>query len=890
MNQNFSHDQTSFSRQAHLTDYLNIIRKRKWVVITFLLVVVFIVSIKTSRTTPVYKATSQVIIETESSFMEDMANVTNYNIQAKAYYETQYKLLMSRSLASKVIEDLRLGEYLANRDTEKPDYLTLVLNKVKTKLSTNINKVRSFIGSFTSSSGHDASEIQSNEYIEQGEGEGNEYVPKKRDWLVDWYLSNLEIVPMRQTSLVYISFSNQSPEIVARVANAHARAFIERNNQIQHLASQQAIDWLKEQLRGQKIKVGTSQQTLNKYKYEQLMTFSINNENFFSLPEIKQNPVIQELRGRLAKLKTQKIEMTTKYGYKHPKIIETSSSIMKTEQEIVNEVHRIRMSIKAEMDLAAIIEKPIHQTQDMQQVGVPIGEKASHYDMLKLEAEGDQEIYDILLKQAKEINLTGNMERRNIRIVDEAEVPHSPFKPKIFFNILLSVVMGLTFGVGFAFFFEYMSKTMTTPEDIVQHMGMTILGILPYDRSLKRKRNGMLALPLNGSNHKQKKRIGYYGQYDISGSLVTSLPLKQARMFGQIFMVESSRASEGKTTVLVKSAINLARGGSRVLMVDVDLQRPYLHRMFGFNDEENSGLINAMTGILSQDIRQGTLDKCSVDDLFSLIGVKKQSGQLIITNDTQSMTAVFENGLLSHLQSQDIPLDNRLGTMLLRGGFITENQLKDALERVKRTGQPLGYILINAGYVNQDKLRGPLKLQMEEHLHKLFSWKQGTFVFEPGRIEPYEDKRIYFQEDYVPIIKRLGRMGGSRLLESEVLSYTKSLDEPNLSLLTCGIGHLRPDSTIFIALLAKFFDLLKQRFDVILVDAPPVIETMGNVRHLISLVDNVIYVVQSGRLSIKDIKEATNYLKEEKSKIVGVILNQVKIGRGSYNDYGYYAN
>ncbi len=597
MNQNFSHDQTSFPRQMHLTDYLNIIRKRKWVVISFFLVVVFVVSVKTFRTTPVYKATSQVIIETESSFMGDMANVTNYNIGEKAYYETQYKLLKSRSLASRVIEDMGLREYLAT-NTEEPDYLTLIMNKVKNKIGTTINKVGNYIGSFLSPSGHDASETQSNEIIEQGEGEGIEYVPMKRDWLVDWYLSNLEIVPMRETSLVYISFSNQSPEIVARVANAHAHAFIERNNEVQYLASEQAIDWLKEQLRGQKTKVGTSQQTLNEYKYEQLMTFSISNENFFSLPEIKQNPVIQELRGQLAKLKTQKIEMATKYGYKHPKIIEISSSIMKTEQEIIDEVQRIRMSIKVEIDRASIIEKSIQQTQDMQQVGVPLGEKANHYDMLKLEAESDQEIYDIILKQAKEINLTGDIERRNIRIVDEAEVPHFPFKPRVSLNILLSVVMGLTFGAGFAFFFEYMSKTMTTPEDIVQHMGMTVLGLLPYDRSLKR--NDMLALPSNESNHKRKKRIGDYGQYDISRGLVTSLPLMKASMSGQLFMVESSRAGEGKTTVLAKSAISLARGGLRVLMVDADLQRPALHRLFGLNNGSEGGLINAMTGILSQ--------------------------------------------------------------------------------------------------------------------------------------------------------------------------------------------------------------------------------------------------------------------------------------------------
>jgi hypothetical protein len=289
-----------------------------------------------------------------------------------------------------------------------------------------------------------------------------------------------------------------------------------------------------------------------------------------------------------------------------------------------------------------------------------------------------------------------------------------------------------------------------------------------------------------------------------------------------------------------------------------------------------------MSDVLSWKIRKGSLDKCSVDDLFSLIALKKQSGRLIIKNETKSITAVFDKGCLLYLQNQDIPSANRLGTMLLRGGFITESQLKDALDRNQRTGQPLGYILVNAGYINQGQLQGPLKLQMEEHLHKLFSWKQGTFAFEPGSVETYEDKRIYFQEDYTPIINHLGRMAGSRLLESEILSYVKPVDEPNLSLLPAGTGSTKPDSLLYFTLLAKFLDILKQRFNVVLVDAPPILETMSSVKPLFSLVDGVIFVVKSGHASVKVINEATNCIKEAQTKIIGAVLNQVKAGHGYY--------
>jgi Mrp family chromosome partitioning ATPase len=576
--------------------------------------------------------------------------------------------------------------------------------------------------------------------------------------------------------------------------------------------------------------------------------------------------------------------MSTKYGPRYPKIVEINSSIEKFEGEIFAEIQHIMARTKEELDRTAALEKHIQQIEGTQQAAaVPLNGDTASYNILQFEAESDQEIYDILLKQAKEIDLTGNMEKHNIRIVDEARIPRRPVKPNVLLNFLLSVVMGLAFGIGFAFFIDYMDKTIKTPENIMQDLGMSVIGLLPYDKSLKGNKP---LLSLNESPDKKKKLLKGYPQYNISSSNIAGLPMIRSEMFGQTLLIESSTAGEGKTTVLAKSAITLARGGLRVVMIDADLHKPSLHLKFGLNNgAAKSGLLNAMTRILSKKIRKGTLEEYSVDDLFFLIALKRQSGRLIITNDTQTMTATFENGRLFHIQqSQDVSFENRLGTMLLRGGFITESQLKDALERNQRTGQPLGYILINAGYINQDRLQGPLKLQMEENLQKLFSWKQGTFVFESGKVETNIDKKIYFQEDYTSTINRLGRIAGSRFLESEILSQVKSLNGSNLSLLPAGIGHTRPEGPLNYALFARFLDILKQHFDVVLIDAPPLLETMGETRPLLPLVDGVVLVIKSGHVSVKLVKEATTYLKEAKTKIIGTILNQAKIDN-SY--YGY---
>jgi succinoglycan biosynthesis transport protein ExoP len=858
---NIPKKQVSPSEQIHLSDYLAVIRKRKWMVIIFSLVLIGIVTIVSLISTPIYQATAQIIIECQPYPVTSVEEEIKRDTKEQDFYQTQYNLLQSRSLALKVIDDLKLWK-----------------------------------------------DFQSGPLTAQGN-------PASQDktGIIDWYLSNLKIEPVRGSRLINISFLSPSAETAARVANAHAHAFIERDAEVKL----SGLNWLKSQIGEQKEKVETSQQALHEYKrthgitsfedrqniisqklmdlnanltkvkserlakesaYNQLKTFTIENENIFSLPEVAQDSIILNLRNQLIQLKARRLEMATNYGPRHPKMIDLNSQIKQIEQELTEEVHRLSRSIKAELDRALAYEKSSQQALNAQKgEALSLNGKAINYDVLQQEAQSNQKIYDNLLKQAEELGLISTAGHSNIRLTDEAEVPPVPARPKTFLNILLSIVVSMFMGPFLAFFFEYMDKTIKTPEDVQRRLGVSTLGTIPYDRSLKEI--GKHALPWNGSSNKKKKY--HYVYDDVPGRFVTSLQLNHQRMPGQVLMVESATSGEGKTTILTKSAVSLARSGLRVVMVDADLERPALHQVFGLKNDGEGGLITAMERVLFQEISMRDLNTYSVDDLFFLISLKKLSGQLHITNETQDMNAVFENGRLLHIRSKNNPLANRLGTMLLRGGFITEGQLQEALERNDRTGQPLGYILINAGYITQDKLRGPLKLQMEEYLQKLFSWKSGSSVFEPGSIKTYEDKSIYFEEDYIPIIRRLGHMAGSCFIEREVLSFVKPLGEPNLSLLPAGTASSKPAGLVYLTILEKFLDILKKRFDIVLVDAPPVLNVAGAVA-LSSLSDGVVFVVKAGHLSVKAINEALTSLKEANINILGAILNQVKLRDNLY--------
>lgn len=874
--------------QIHLSDYIAILKKRKRIIIIFALVLVSMVTVISLISTPLYEATVTMIIERQPYPVNNAEATANMDIREQEFFQSQYDLLQSRSLALKVIEDFELW---------KDFHPSLVLKVTKAFQSLMPSKFNRAGVEKTTRSEAAYPSVQGKAWP----------VDIEKSDVIDWYLDNLKVKPVKGSRLIDVSFMLPSAEKAARVANAHAHAFIERSTQTR-LSSARGLTWLVTQIQEQKKKMEDSQRALQAYKkasstvsfedrlnivsqqlldlsvsltkaqsertakqtvYEQLKSFSVGNENIFSLPEVAQDSIILNLRNQLIQLKAKRLELASNYGPKHPKIIDLDSRITQTEQEIAGEVKRLSRAIKADLDRAIANEKAIKRNLDAQKnAAQSVNEKSSEYEVLKQESQSNQQIYDTLIKQAKEIGLASALDNINISIIDEAEVPLDPAKPNILLNILLSIVLSIFMGPFVAFFFEYMDRTVKTPGDVFRRTGMTVLGAVPFYRSAREKKDSLLMW--DNSYMPKKKRPYELGEMAIH--FIPSLPLLHQEAQGRALFIQSAVSGEGKTTVLANCAIGLARSGLRVLMIDADTINPSLHTYFGIGDE--SGLVQSMERILSQKIQDGSLNRLSVDDLFFLIGLKKLSGNLTITNVPQAVVAVFEEGRLLHLQSQDGPLTNRLGTMLVRGGLLSESQLEEAIEVNVRTGKPLGYVLINAGFLTQEKLQGPLKLQIEEHLQKVFSWKQGTFAFEPMDQKICGDEKIYFGEDYSPIIRRLGRFAGNPFIEGEIFSKILTLKEQNLSLLPSGGVVINLNGPAYLTLFEKFLEILKRRCDIIFIDNPPLLDLPASAV-LSSVGDGVIFVVKAGNLPDKKINDAVSCLHEAKSTVTGMVLNQV---------------
>lgn len=885
-------EQQILQQKIHLKDHLSILAKRKWTVIIVCLLILGAAAAVSFLLTPIYKATTLIILETRPMQFLDATKAMSEQLSESEYYKTQYNLLRSRNLAYKVISDLKLHAHFAastGRGHRAPASMpTAVASK-------NVSK-----------------------QVAQLNGAAVAAAPANNPAMANWYLRKLEITPIPGSRLVQISVLDSSPALAAQVANAHARAFIATSIHTQHAAAQQSLDWLRKQLSEQKDKVEASQQSIYEYKkvqdnvsleerqniisqklmqlssehttvkaallakeavYNQLQTFSIDQERLFTLPEIAKDPIIQSLRQQLMQLKVKQLEMATNYQSNHPFMRKLASSMTQVQQEIAREVQRLAQTIKAALDRAHALENAIQQVLDTQkQAALALNKQAINYDVLGREAESNQHFYDILLKQAKEISLTSAMESSNVRIVDQAEVPRTPVRPRIVVNMALAMVLGPFFGAGFAFFFNYLDNTVKSPDDVARMLGVRVLGLFPVTPSMKEHTMPRLLSETSRGSHEAMSQAD--PSSELSGRLYSSLQQSWQAQDGQVLVVSSAGKGEGKTTILGNYAVKLARAGFSVAMVDCDVKHPSLSTRFGM--QNGAGLTESIARILSMELRAGSLSEFSLGDLFFLASVRRLNGHLTISNHAQSMFATFAKGRLLHLQDDNTPEANRLGQMLMRSGFLTAGQLEDALDRNQRTGLPLGYILLNSGYITGEQLQGRLRLQMEEHLHKVFSWKTGTFSFEPANVEVFDNVRVNFGEDYSDIIHQLDRQTGSRFADRETGALLRAVEgEPNLFLINAGAGAAPLSSPFSLAIMEKFVTALKERFDVVLIDTPPLL-VAPEAESLSTLADGVLLVIKAGHLPMKQLQEAQSYLEEAKATILGVVLNQVKVDKSYY--------
>ncbi len=134
----------------------------------------------------------------------------------------------------------------------------------------------------------------------------------------------------------------------------------------------------------------------------------------------------------------------------------------------------------------------------------------------------------------------------------------------------------------------------------------------------------------------------------------------------------------------------------------------------------------------------GTLKDFALPDIFQLIGMQRKTGLLTLESERETVSVVFEQGMVVHADSTVRRLDDLLGNVLVRQGKMRKETLEEALAKQKVSMQRLGFILTNQGYIERDDLTSALSEQVQQIVFRVFRWKAGNYHFDPSAEADYD--------------------------------------------------------------------------------------------------------------------------------------------------------
>src|SRR5580700_3639930 len=563
-------------REPHLYDYLLILRKHQWLILSFLLTVVTIVSIATFRMRPVYVARATIEIDRENNNILPFQGADSYDsmMDLDNYIETQSKVLTSETLALQTIRNSGLAT--------NPEF---------------------------SAGGVPSEAIATGSLANQ-----------KRPPEVAAFLGSLSVKRLPNSRLMEVNFESTDPVLAARILNSHLENFKAQNIQSRYEATLEATRFLTSQLNELKLTVKQSEDARINYE-RQNQIWSVDDKSNITtqrladldrqltdaqgqtlkkqalyeyakagdidaVPEIRADPLLQDLQRKRADLSVLFMEAVNQYGPNFPKVQRLQAQMKELDDQIARESKGIILQLESDYREAKQREELIRQALEVQKAETNnMAEKMVQYNILKRESEADKSLYEGLLTKLKEAGISEGLKSSNLRVVDPAMIPSYPARPAKAHNIALAFLVGLVGGIGLALLREYLDNTVKTPDDIETVSRLPSLAVVPAF-SDSNGGGGARSKFLGGvTSNGHDKHLELVAQHmpksqmsEAFRALRTALLLSQADHPPQVILVTSALPREGKTTTAANLAVTLAQLGDRTMLMDSDLRKPGIRR------------------------------------------------------------------------------------------------------------------------------------------------------------------------------------------------------------------------------------------------------------------------------------------------------------------------
>jgi len=701
------HTQPSQANTAHedeidLRYYWALIRRFQWQILGLAATLTLVAALISLSMTPIYRATSRVLIEATQDKAVSVDEVVGVNTRQRGYFETQFQLLSSREVAEKVVDKLDL---INNKSYYDPDKKSFSLAEL--------------IGLA------DVPEAPDSQFI-------------KRQ-IIDSVMAGIQLSPVPDTFLVDVSFESKDKTLAAAIANAVGEAYIENHLESRLSRTQNAAEWLSGRLEGLKERLESSETSLQNFKEQQdlidvkgVQTLAANEiqallnqliqvreekliirntyeqvkilegrplEEIIAVSAVLKQPHIQQLKALESVAESKVAELSKRYGPKHPRMIAANSELQSAKEKLFREVENLISGLNKEYEIASDLEKSLEQQiQRAKGDFQSIDKKSFKLNKLSREVTANQQLYDMFLTRVKETVETIGFEAPNARIISRAETPIYPVKPKKKLIVVLAFVLGVMLGLGLVILYDMLDNTVKTPADVEEKLRSAMLGILPL---VKQENETNSSIAYKGFIEDKNSGFAEAIRTIRTGVLLSTLDHEQ-----KVFVVSSSIPNEGKTTVATNLGAALGQM-DKTLIIDADLRRPSLAKTFG-HSSKHPGLAECVAGTASLEdsiiksdnfdvllagcIPPNPLELISTDKFKALIEELKTHYKNIVI-DSPPTQSVSDTLVLSALATGVI--------YVVKADSTNHTLAQKGIERIRQTGNNVLGVILNQ--VNLDK-------------------------------------------------------------------------------------------------------------------------------------------------------------------------------------------
>lgn len=589
----------AFRESDHLMEYWQILLRRRWIVYLCILGVGLMALVSSFMATPMYRSTVELQIERQSPEVLTFQDLARMDYSYAAYdnfYRTQYRIISSPAVARGAVQELGLTEHpMIAGDASAPGLLS---------------RVKRAVGSLIPSKGEQRS-------------------PDPVDAAAGLILSRLEVAPVKDSHLVRVSWVSEDPLFAAEVANAVADAYIEFNFASQYSTSRQAGNFLINEIGRLRDEIAEAERKLQQYgeakriisiddsdniTYKALQEIAsrrteaqttlaqarahwdaIRDAEPEALPEVLTSPLISQMRGEYAGYEAEIREMEGRFRPDWPGLRTLRSKLEQVGERLALEssqiASQVRQTTESEYRRAlAEVERLEDLVSQHESQALRLKEDAIEYASLEAEVEKKRETLDSLMSRQNEMTLSANLtaERSastNVKVMETAKPALAPFRPNVKLNIVMGLIFGALLGLGAAFLLESLDNTVLSSADIERVTSLPTLAMIPRYRVDE----GGSVLDMITHTDMQCPVAEAYRE------LRTAILLSHAGEPPRLLMLTSAVPEEGKSSTTLNLSIALAQLGHRVLVVDTDLRRPRLHRVFG--DGNRQGVTSYLSGM-----------------------------------------------------------------------------------------------------------------------------------------------------------------------------------------------------------------------------------------------------------------------------------------------------